>query len=204
MAEREEPELLVLIAPDCPVPLATDSKPLTAHGAGVLWQGRANTLSPEHNVEWPVIDVVAQVTRRCERSPIKEDFSGFPTEDELFGTPVRQGLLSAEKAILGRRSAVAMDGSTAISRAAFFRMLARLIPTHERPQAAALRQPPPRGSRKLGAARRFLVSGEGCPGTRFPGDRAFTSGSSSTASTAWRLASMRSPEIRTRSRFSRE
>jgi len=131
-AEREEAELLALIAPDFPAPLPTDSKPLTAHGAGVLWQGRANTLSPEHSVEWPVIDAVAQATRRCASSPIKEDFSGFPAEDELFGTPVRQGLLSAEKAILGRRSAVAMDGSTAISRAAFFRMLARLIPSHER------------------------------------------------------------------------
>ncbi len=108
------------------------NKPLTAHGSGVLWQGRANTLSPEHSVEWPVIDAVAQATRRCESSPIKEDFSGFPSEDELFGTPIRQGLLTAEMAILGRRSAVAMDGSTAISRAAFLRMLARLIPTQER------------------------------------------------------------------------
>ena len=131
-AEREEAELLALIAPDFPAPLPTDSKPLTANGGGVLWQGRASALSPEHSVEWPVIDEVAQVTRRCESSPIKEDFSGFPPEDELFGTPVRQGLLSAEKAILGRRSAVAMDGSTAISRATFFRMLARLIPTQER------------------------------------------------------------------------
>ena len=128
-AEREEAELLVLIASDFPMPLAADSKPMTAHGAGVFWQGRANTLSSEHSVEWPVIDEVAQATRRCESSPIKEDFSGFPSEDELFWTPVRQGLLSAEKAILGRRSAVAMDGSTAISRAVFFRMLARLIPT---------------------------------------------------------------------------
>jgi nitroreductase len=92
----------------------------------------ANTLSPEHGVAWPVIDEVAQATQRCDSTPIKEDFSGFPSEDELFGTPVRQGLLSAEKAILGRRSAVAMDGSTSISRAVFFRMLARLIPTHER------------------------------------------------------------------------
>ena len=98
----------------------------------MLWQGRANTLSSEHRVEWPVIDEVARATRRCESSPIQEDFSGFPSEDELFGTPVCQGLLTAEKAILGRRSAVAMDGSTAISRPAFFRMLARLIPTQER------------------------------------------------------------------------
>nr|MDP2192776.1 SagB/ThcOx family dehydrogenase [Rhodoferax sp.] len=128
-AEREEAELLVLIASDFPMPLATESKPLTAHGAGVLWQGRANALSPEHSIAWPVIDEIAQATRCCESSPIQEDFSGFPSEDQLFGTPVCQGLLSAEKAILGRRSAVAMDSSTAISRAVFFRMLARLIPT---------------------------------------------------------------------------
>jgi len=132
MAEREEADLLALISPDLPAPLLTESKPLKAHGGAVLWQGRANTLSPEHSALWPVIDAVAQATRRCESSPIKEDFSGFPSEDALFGTPIRQGLLTAEMAILGRRSAVAMDGSTAISRAAFFRMLARLIPTQER------------------------------------------------------------------------
>ena len=131
-AEREEADLLVLISPDLPAPLPTEFKPLTAHGGDVLWQGRANTLSPKHNVEWPVIDAVAQATRRCARAPIQEDFSGFPSEDALFGTPIRQGLLTAETAILGRRSAVAMDGSTSISRAAFFRMLGRLMPTQER------------------------------------------------------------------------
>ena len=131
-AEREEAELLMVIVPDFPMQHAADSKPMTMHGAAVFWQGVANTLSFEHSVEWPVINEIAQATRRCESAPITEDFSGFPSEPELFGTPVRQGLLSAEKAILGRRSAVAMDGSTAISKAVFFRMLARLIPTHER------------------------------------------------------------------------
>lgn len=130
-AEREEAELLVLITPDFSMPLATDLKPPTAQSSDLLWQGSANTLSPVHSIEWPVIDEVAQATRRCESAPITEDFSGFPSEKELFGTPVRQGLLTAEKAILGRRSAVAMDGSTAISQEAFFRMLARLIPTRD-------------------------------------------------------------------------
>jgi SagB-type dehydrogenase family enzyme len=131
-AEREEADLLVLIAPDFPTPLPNDLGPMTTHDDEVLWQGRANTLSFKNSVQWPVIDEVAQATRRCESLSIQEDFSGFPSEDELFGTPVRQGLLSAEKAILGRRSAVKMDGSTAISQAAFFRMLARLIPIRER------------------------------------------------------------------------
>ncbi|MFT5112544.1 MAG: SagB-type dehydrogenase family enzyme, partial [Parasphingorhabdus sp.] len=131
-AEREEAELLVLISPSLPTPILTESKPLMAHGSGVIWQGRANTLSPEHSVEWPVIDAVAQATRQLQSSPIKEDFSNFPSEEALLGTPIRQGLLSAETTILGRRSAVAMDGSTSISRDTFFRMLARLIPTQER------------------------------------------------------------------------
>jgi len=130
-AEREEPELLAWVSPDLPSTVTPRLHEPTAGGSGVLWQGSANALSPEHSVEWPVIDEVARATRRCESSAIEEDFSGFPSEDELFGTPVRQGRLSAEKAILGRRSAVAMDGSTAISCAVFFGMLARLIPTRD-------------------------------------------------------------------------
>ena len=131
VAEREEPELLAWVSPDLPSTVTPRLHEPTAGGSGALWHGVANTLSPEHSVEWPVIDEVAQATRRCKSAPITEDFSGFPSEEELFGTPVRQGLLSAEKAILGRRSAVAMDGSTAISQEAFFRMLARLIPTRD-------------------------------------------------------------------------
>ncbi len=132
-AEREEPELLALIVAE----LSSSAVPrrlneATVDGGGLLWQGTANTLSPEHGVEWPVIDEVARATRRRQNASITEDFSKFPTEEELFGTPVREGLLTAEKAILGRRSAVAMDGSTAISQAAFFRMLARLIPASDR------------------------------------------------------------------------
>ncbi len=131
-AEREEAELLVLISPNLSTPILTESKSLTTHGSGVIWQGKANTLSSEHCVEWPVIDAVKQATRRFERSPIKEDFSHFPLEETLFNTPIRQGNLTAETAILGRRSAVAMDGSTSISKATFFHMLARLIPTQDR------------------------------------------------------------------------
>ena len=129
-AEREEPELLALLAPDFPSTVPRDLNEATADSSGVRWQGRANTLSPEHSIEWPVIDDVARATRRSGNVPITEDLSRFPTDDDLFGT-TRQGLLSAEKAILGRRSAVAMDGSTTISQAAFFRMLARLMPTHD-------------------------------------------------------------------------
>ena len=131
-AEREEPELLALVTPGVALTSPRLLNGLTTCSIGTQWCGRANTLSVEHRVEWPVIEEVAQATRRSASAPITEDFSRFPTEEELFGIPVRHGLLTAEQAILGRRSAVAMDGSTAISQEAFFRMLARLMPTRDR------------------------------------------------------------------------
>ena len=130
-AEREEPELLALVAPEGSLAFPRSLNEAMVDGAGVLWRGQANTLSPEHGVEWPVVDEVARATRRPSNMSIGEDPSGFPREEELFGTPVRQGLLTVEQAILGRRSALAMDGSTAISQACFFRMLSRLIPTRD-------------------------------------------------------------------------
>ena len=130
-AEREEPELLALVAPELSPTVPRGLDGVEVEGGGVRWQGRANTLSREHSIEWPVIDEVAQATRRSGNVSITDDCSRFPTEDDLFGTPVRQGGLSAETAILGRRSALAMDGSTAISQPVFFRMLARLMPTHD-------------------------------------------------------------------------
>jgi SagB-type dehydrogenase family enzyme len=131
-AEREEPELAALVTPGVGLTFPRLLNGLTAGSIGARWCGRANTLSPEHRIEWPVINEVAQSTRRSESAPISEDFSRFPTKEELFSVPVRHGLLTAEKAILGRRSAVAMDGSTAISQEAFFRALARLMPTRDR------------------------------------------------------------------------
>jgi SagB-type dehydrogenase family enzyme len=130
-AEREEPELLALVTPGLPSTSPRLLNGLTAGSIGAQWCGGANMLSPEHSVDWPVIDEVAQATRRSGSTPIMEDFSGFPTYGELFGIPVRQCRLTAEKAILGRRSAVAMDGLTAISQEAFFRTLGRLIPTRD-------------------------------------------------------------------------
>jgi len=130
-AEREEPELLALVTPGSPLMFPPLLSGLTAGSIRAQWCGEANMLSPEHSIDWPVIDEVAQATRRSANATITEDFSGFPTHEELFGRPVRQGLLTAEKAILGRRSAVAMDGVTAISQQAFFRTLARLMPTRD-------------------------------------------------------------------------
>ena len=132
-AEQEHPELLALVVRD---DWTTDggvclSRAVVAQEAASRWYGTANVLSPDHGVDWSVIDQVAAATA----SPtvaIDEDFSGFPAEDELFEPPVRSGASTAEKVILGRRSAVSMDGFTTISAPTFFRMLARLVPTRDR------------------------------------------------------------------------
>ncbi len=124
-AEREEPEILAIVSPG-PAPGAT----LRALPAAD-WRGRANVLSAEHSADWPVIEEAARATRRAARAPLAEGLHGFPTAEALFGAPVRASRLTAERAILERRSAVAMDRETSIPRETFFRMLARLVPTRD-------------------------------------------------------------------------
>ncbi len=134
-AEREHPDLVALVTPARPDGLPSvpglSEEALRQVEAG-SWYGTANALSPAHGVEWSVIEEVARGTWRERGSPVGEDFSRFPSEEELFGTPVRSGTFSAEKVILGRRSALSMDGTTSIPTETFFRMLARLVPTRDR------------------------------------------------------------------------
>ena len=135
--EREHSDLIALVTPAGP------DGPLTGVSLGLpeqtlhqteacSWYGKANALSPAHGVDWPVIEEVVRATCRRSKAPMSEDFSRFASEEELFGVPVRSGSLSAESVILGRRSAVSMDGTTSISAETFFRMLARLVPTRDR------------------------------------------------------------------------
>ena len=132
-AEQELPELLALVAPLDGVP----SGAFTVSDAGIRrvaagrWQGTANALSAEHGVNWPVIDEVALATSHTARA-INEDFSRFPSAAELFESPIRSGSCTAEKVILGRRSAVHMDATTTLPAVTFFRMLSRLLPTRDR------------------------------------------------------------------------
>ena len=131
-AEREHPELVALVVRE---KWASDRslclpKELVSQVATSRWFGTANALSPEHGIDWPVIEQVAVATTNP-RTTADEEFSRFPSEEELFGAPVRSGTFTAERVILGRRSAVSMDGRTAIPAATFFRMLARLVPTRD-------------------------------------------------------------------------
>jgi len=127
--ESEEADVLLVIDPRrgsdrSPVPLARDAAETVARGT---WHGRASTLSTEHH-EWPVIDEVA---RAC-ASPL----GSFP----LLASPpsARPGPdswplvtttgASAARILRQRRSAVAMDGASSLSRERFLVMLGRLVP----------------------------------------------------------------------------
>jgi SagB-type dehydrogenase family enzyme len=140
-AEREHPDLVAVMVPasgDRAAGAVRDPLDLPRHlpdgglraVADGRWRGRANLLSPAHVHEWPVIDEVARAAWRAgaPKPTEREDLSRSPAEDELFAPVVRSGALSAEQVILGRRSAVRMDGTTSISREAFLLMLARLVP----------------------------------------------------------------------------
>ena len=131
-AERELPELLALVAPfdgrrSGGFPVSDADIQQVAAGQ---WQGIANALSAEHGVDWPVIDEVADATSHT-ATAINEDFSQFPSAAELFETPIGSGSCTAEKVILGRRSAVHLDATTTLPAATFFRMLSRLMPTRD-------------------------------------------------------------------------
>jgi SagB-type dehydrogenase family enzyme len=118
-AEREDAECLLWAGPEDDQP--PDVAGLIDAARAGVWHGRANQLSADR-VEWPLIDAVAQATRR-EEAPSDPRTSG-PS------APLPPGLpdLSAAGIILQRRSALGFDPRGHLRRDAFARMLARLRP----------------------------------------------------------------------------
>lgn len=88
--------------------------------AGSAWCGEPNRLSLDHH-HWPVIDEVDEAT---------ESGGLLQPQPPASGPALRLSdrRLPAWNIIRRRRSAVAMDGVTHISRDAFFRMLLRVVP----------------------------------------------------------------------------
>lgn len=132
-AEREEPELLALAGPG----VTPDTRPALVtpvlHDDDARWYGTANVLSRTHAADWPVIDEVAVATRLADAARPAPYVPALPRAHDLVlpqaAAPSTDPAATAEQVILGRRSAVDMDGRTALPAAAFFRMLARLMPT---------------------------------------------------------------------------
>jgi SagB-type dehydrogenase family enzyme len=130
-AEREEPEIVAMVSTSRS---ASHSQHWDGKVAGLVattWFGRANVLGPKHTADWPIIDEVAAATRRMQGEEFVEERPAFTGADAVNPILAGVGSPSADEVILGRRSATAMDGKTAMSKQAFFHMLARLLPSHE-------------------------------------------------------------------------
>jgi SagB-type dehydrogenase family enzyme len=129
-AEAEHPDCILAIYPQGQVLSRLDLPHQIEQEFGHLhWLGTPNVLSPGH-VAWPIIDEVAAAT---EKPPAKE----IPGDGPLDSSTVRSMAAREPAAVPGptlrnivrrRRSAVAMDGHTSMSRDTFYGILARTVP----------------------------------------------------------------------------
>lgn len=121
-AEPEEPDCILAVYPQG-IPETTYTLPdsvLTAF-AKMQWQGQPNALSTGH-VEWPMIERVAAATKK---PPTHQAYAG---QQPLGPSPViGSGLTSFRQIIFQRRSAVALDAQTSITRDAFYRILVKTL-----------------------------------------------------------------------------
>jgi SagB-type dehydrogenase family enzyme len=127
--EPEHPELLAVVLTQ---PGADDERLVgwrpsgkaVAALRGAEWTGRANLLSSGH-VGWPVIDEVEAACRKDASASLAEPPPG-PTA--LLPLDRSDDVPPAARIIRQRRSAVAMDGRTGLTRKGFYEMLSRVVP----------------------------------------------------------------------------
>jgi SagB-type dehydrogenase family enzyme len=137
-AEREEPACVMLVTCDGTHAAAGTAAPpeelLEAPLRG-RWFGRASQLSEDH-VRWAIIDDVSSATEDPGHEPeirLQPDSTGSEILLKPDPAGTNEDTADARRIILQRRSAVAFDGSSAIGRAAFLRMLARTLPRDAAP-----------------------------------------------------------------------
>ena len=122
-AEAEEPDCVVAVYPQGGVVRdATLPSDVLETFVTLPWVGKPNMLGQGH-VEWPIIERVTAATKK-------------PPTDRCYGTsepmcpPLAIGAapVSLREIIYQRRSAIALDGRTSITREAFYRFLAKTVP----------------------------------------------------------------------------
>lgn len=90
--------------------------------ATLTWQGEPNKLSPSH-VPWPIIDTVADATRKPATQLTYAGKPSTPLPPQLGDTPHRP----LREIIRKRRSAIEMDGQTRMSLDQFYNILSRTV-----------------------------------------------------------------------------
>lgn len=147
-AEREEPACLLAVFPGQERfsherrhdRVQIESVELVAAVGRGRWSGRASQLSVDH-VQWTFIDEVAEATRtRGPGGPSGADAIDALSLPDLPDLPDRPEL-SARALFLQRRSAVAFDARTHLSRDNFLRMLDRVLPRATAPWDVLSREP---------------------------------------------------------------
>ena len=120
-AEPEEPDMLIACVPAPALdPLPELPADVLQSFASLDWQGQPNRLSPAH-VDWGVERFASQV-RKSHGTCKYEPFAEPPQSSSPPPRPV-----ALRHMIRQRRSAVAMDAKTRLSRADFYRLLDRTL-----------------------------------------------------------------------------
>ena len=120
-AEREHPDCLAVVWPGGQ-PLRLSSSLTLSESLVQRWSGKANRLSADDPVQWPLLAQVEAASWKPSTAAVAADVKTEPAVDSAEGGP------TAGQIIRQRRSALAFDGSTSIPAARFFTMLARVMP----------------------------------------------------------------------------
>lgn len=120
--EEEHPEILCYVhaceVKDIPTNLPSE---LVSRISQLRFQGQPNRLSDDH-VDWEIISEVAKATLKLGLNSQRKPLPDRPFYDG------EQSRLEAPQIIRQRRSAVALDGVTSISKAQFLTMLDKTLP----------------------------------------------------------------------------
>jgi nitroreductase len=120
-SEPEHPECLALVTPSVSWNTG-DPAALVDAARNATWHGHATLLSPGHD-EWPIIEDVTRATKY----PGVNSQPRTSSSQQLGVGPFRSWEVS-RRLVVQRRSAVAFDARSSLSRERFLSMLSRLVP----------------------------------------------------------------------------
>ncbi len=121
-AEPEAPDAVLQVITDTAKNAQPDAVELCALTTQGTWRGRANRLSPKHEIDWDVID---SVSASC-RKPVSDDAEYVPPPISALSDCNTD--LDAAAIIRKRRSAQAFDGQSVLPLSVLYRMLDCLLP----------------------------------------------------------------------------